>query len=361
MPVLHAGRAVAAQRAATASTSCSSSRTAEGAELVLAMTARGGRHLPRRAAIVRSYRELPFSLYHFQTKERDEPRPRAGVLRTREFIMKDAYTFDRDREGLDEHYDQLPRCLRPHLRPLRARVVPRRVRRGDDGRLRRARVHGAVRGGRERRRARARATRPTSRSPAPSAQPVELPEPARRARGVDDARPDDDRRGRVGAATCPAGALLKAYPVMVEDRGLVLVVVRGDHRVNDIKLQNALGATVPRRAREDEFARADRPGGLHRPGRRRRRRSCSTTPSAPGAVRHRRQPRRTRTCAASSPAATSRSSAADVRTVVEPATPSAGTRSGSSRRSRSATSSSSARATPSRSAPPTSTSRARSS
>ena len=49
---------------------------------------------------MRSYRDLPLILYHFQTKERDEPRPRAGVLRTREFIMKDAYTFDRDEEGL---------------------------------------------------------------------------------------------------------------------------------------------------------------------------------------------------------------------------------------------------------------------
>ena len=55
---------------------------------------------------MRSYRQLPFSLYHFQTKERDEPRPRAGLLRTREFIMKDSYTFDRDRAGLDEPYER---------------------------------------------------------------------------------------------------------------------------------------------------------------------------------------------------------------------------------------------------------------
>ena len=53
---------------------------------------------------VRSYRDLPLMLYHFQIKERDEPRPRAGVLRTREFIMKDAYSFDRDEEGLDRSY-----------------------------------------------------------------------------------------------------------------------------------------------------------------------------------------------------------------------------------------------------------------
>ena len=48
---------------------------------------------------VRSYRDLPLMLFHIQTKERDEPRPRAGVLRTREFTMKDAYSFDRDEAG----------------------------------------------------------------------------------------------------------------------------------------------------------------------------------------------------------------------------------------------------------------------
>src|SRR5215213_6971972 len=76
-----------------------------GAPLVLAMTHEEivTMHV---AQVVRSYRDLPMILYHFQTKERDEPRPRAGVLRTREFIMKDAYTFDRDREGLDAGYDK---------------------------------------------------------------------------------------------------------------------------------------------------------------------------------------------------------------------------------------------------------------
>src|SRR3954463_15684428 len=58
------------------------------------------------AQVVRSYRDLPLILYHFQTKERDEPRPRAGVLRTREFIMKDSYTFDRDDEGLQAGYEK---------------------------------------------------------------------------------------------------------------------------------------------------------------------------------------------------------------------------------------------------------------
>jgi prolyl-tRNA synthetase len=76
-----------------------------GSELVLAMTHEEAVtfHV---AHTVRSYRDLPLALYHFQVKERDEPRPRAGVLRTREFVMKDAYTFDRDEEGLDVAYDR---------------------------------------------------------------------------------------------------------------------------------------------------------------------------------------------------------------------------------------------------------------
>jgi prolyl-tRNA synthetase len=50
---------------------------------------------------LQSYRDLPQMLYHFQTKDRDEPRPRAGLIRVREFIMKDSYSFDRDEEGLE--------------------------------------------------------------------------------------------------------------------------------------------------------------------------------------------------------------------------------------------------------------------
>ncbi len=73
---------------------------------------------------VRSYRDLPLMLFHIQTKERDEPRPRAGVLRTREFTMKDAYSFDRDEEGLARSYELQSERLRAHLRPLRAALVP---------------------------------------------------------------------------------------------------------------------------------------------------------------------------------------------------------------------------------------------
>ena len=54
---------------------------------------------------LQSYKQLPQVWYHFSTKERDEPRPRGGLLRVREFIMKDSYSFDRDEAGLDKSFD----------------------------------------------------------------------------------------------------------------------------------------------------------------------------------------------------------------------------------------------------------------
>jgi prolyl-tRNA synthetase len=78
------------------------------------VTDRAGRHfiLPLtheetftfHALELQSYRELPQSWYHFQTKDRDEPRPRGGLLRVREFIMKDSYSFDRDEAGLEHSF-----------------------------------------------------------------------------------------------------------------------------------------------------------------------------------------------------------------------------------------------------------------
>lgn len=55
---------------------------------------------------IKSYKDMPFSLYQIQTKFRDEPRPRYGLIRVREFAMKDAYTFDKDEAGLDIAYQK---------------------------------------------------------------------------------------------------------------------------------------------------------------------------------------------------------------------------------------------------------------
>jgi prolyl-tRNA synthetase len=54
-----------------------------------------------------SYRQMPMNLYQIQTKYRDEARPRFGLMRAREFVMKDAYSFDRDRDGLDRSYEDM--------------------------------------------------------------------------------------------------------------------------------------------------------------------------------------------------------------------------------------------------------------
>jgi prolyl-tRNA synthetase len=72
-------------------------------EMVLAMTHEEVVALLLRD-IVRSYRQLPIIVYHFQTKFRDEPRSRGGLIRVREFVMKDSYSCDRDWEGLDRNY-----------------------------------------------------------------------------------------------------------------------------------------------------------------------------------------------------------------------------------------------------------------
>ena len=64
------------------------------------------------AAHIASYRDLPVTLYQIQTKFRDEPRPRAGLLRGREFIMKDAYSFNLDQNSLDESYQRMREAYR---------------------------------------------------------------------------------------------------------------------------------------------------------------------------------------------------------------------------------------------------------
>jgi prolyl-tRNA synthetase len=210
------------------------------------------------AQVVRSYRDLPLILYHFQTKERDEPRPRAGVLRTREFIMKDAYTFDRDAEGLDVGYNK-------HIQAYdrifdRAGLEWYRVE-SDVGMMGGTGAHEymAPCAAGENDVALAPGYAANVEIASADAQPVELPA------GID-APEDVSTPGLVTVADVatrlgvPEGNLLKAFPVIVEGRGLVMVIVRGDHRVNEIKLQNALGAEF-RPARPDEFEERIGPAG----------------------------------------------------------------------------------------------------
>ena len=216
-----------------------------GAEMVLAMTHEENItfHI---ASIVRSYRDLPLILYHFQTKERDEPRPRAGVLRTREFIMKDSYSFDRDPEGLDESY-------RRHIVAY-DRIFDRtglewyRVE-SDVGMMGGTGAHEymAPCAAGEDEVALAPGYAANVEVARADARPAELAGLSGRL-DTPGARTIDAVADQLGVS---ASALLKAFPVVVgEDR--LLVLLRGDHRLNETKLTNHLGREW-RPAREDEI------------------------------------------------------------------------------------------------------------
>src|SRR5437868_9037214 len=81
-------------------------RTADhnGREFMVSYTHEEFVHLHAKQEL-QSYRQLPQIVYHFQSKGRDEARPRAGLLRVREFVMKDAYTFDADQAGLEKSHE----------------------------------------------------------------------------------------------------------------------------------------------------------------------------------------------------------------------------------------------------------------
>ena len=99
---------------------------------------------------VRSYKQLPINLYQIQTKFRDEIRPRFGVMRAREFIMKDAYSFDADAAGAEKSYQLMYDAYVPHIREVRPRVQGRARRYGEHRRELLPRVHGARAHGRGR-------------------------------------------------------------------------------------------------------------------------------------------------------------------------------------------------------------------
>jgi prolyl-tRNA synthetase len=212
-----------------------------GRQFVLAMTHE--ETVTLHASEIRSYRELPQILYHFGTKGRDEPRPRAGLLRVREFIMKDSYSFDRDEEGLDVAYRKhaeayrriFDRCgleyyecagdvgmmggslAHEYLAPCEAGENDVALCANNDYH---ANVEAAV--------SVARAPNFPERRQAPEL--VETP-------GVTTIAALAEQLGIDPAATS------KAMPVIrLADDTLVLALIRGDHRLHELKLARALGS-----------------------------------------------------------------------------------------------------------------------
>ena len=223
----------------------------KGADMILAMSHEETvtAHV---AQLVRSYRQLPLQLYHFQTKERDEARPRAGLLRTREFIMKDAYSFDRDEEGLDVAYE-LQRAA--YHRVFERCGLEFYECEADVGMMGGSGAHEfmAPCAAGENDVALAPGYAANVEVARAEAQPVP---PLR-----DDLQGELHTPGQTTIAAVAAaldvqpGNLLKAFPVVTESRGLLLVMLRGDHRVNEVKLETQLGEAF-RQTTEEELGDA---------------------------------------------------------------------------------------------------------
>jgi prolyl-tRNA synthetase len=203
---------------------------------------------------IQSYRELPQMLYHFQTKERDEPRPRAGLIRVREFVMKDSYSFDRDEDGLDRSfqlhrgaYDLIfERCgLEVHAVQAESGMM------GGSGSMDylapaatgENTLVTCERGDYAADLEVARAIPRRPEFPESLDSPVEVETP-----GVATIEDVAELLGVDPAATS------KAMPVVSNGR-VVLALVRGDDRLDEVKVTEALGSAV-RPATEDEIREA---------------------------------------------------------------------------------------------------------
>ncbi len=203
---------------------------------------------------IQSYKQLPQVWYHFSTKDRDEPRPRGGLLRLREFIMKDSYTFDADEAGLDaafERHEQaykriFERCgLEAYLVEAESGVMGGKESKDflaptGSGRERADAL-------RERRLLRRRGGRPRQRRLLPSCLlPLDAPEVV-----------DTPGVGTIDELaeflSIAPSATSKALPVVTGDR-LVLALVRGDDKLSEGKLETFFEAAF--RAATDEEIRA---------------------------------------------------------------------------------------------------------
>ncbi|MFM8519598.1 MAG: proline--tRNA ligase [Solirubrobacterales bacterium] len=229
----------------------------KGSDLVLAMTHEEAitAHV---ASEVRSWRDLPKLLYQLQVKERDEPRPRAGILRTREFVMKDAYSFDRDEEGLNRSYEA---CIGAYDRIFdRCGLSWYRVA-SDVGMMGGQGAHEymapcpagedevAISAGYAANVDVATGTPELVELPEAREAPVEVETPGLTA--VEEV---------AGALGVSEGALIKAVPFTASSGEVVLALVRGDDEVNPVLLGNAAGFDLRPSTEEEIGDRIGPPG-----------------------------------------------------------------------------------------------------
>jgi prolyl-tRNA synthetase len=211
---------------------------------------------------LRSYRDLPKILYHFQTKGRDEPRPRAGLIRVREFVMKDAYSFDRDEEGLDVAFRLHAGAYRRIFERCGLEVVAVQAESGMMGGTESIDFLAPAgtgentlvtceRGDYAADLEIARGVPRVPTLPASLGRPTEVETP-----GIETC---EDLAGFLGI---DLAATSKAMPVVANGE-VVLALVRGDDRLDEAKLASALGFDVrPAQADEIRAAFGAEPGSL---------------------------------------------------------------------------------------------------
>jgi prolyl-tRNA synthetase len=202
---------------------------------------------------LRSYRQLPQVWYQIQTKFRDEPRPKSGLLRVRQFTMKDAYSFDVDRAGLDRSYEDQRRAYERIFTRSGLEFVAVQAHSGAMGGSESSEFMVRTEAGEDlvaacaKCRYAANTETATSRV-APSEDP---PGPARPEKfatpGVLTIEALEQKPYAV-----PARRQLKTL-VYVADEKPVVAVVRGDQELNEAKLQTATGAQVVRPAHPEEI------------------------------------------------------------------------------------------------------------
>ncbi len=202
---------------------------------------------------LRSYRQLPQVWYQIQTKFRDEPRPKSGLLRVRQFTMKDAYSFDVDRTGLDRSYEDQRRAYERIFSRAGLEFVAVQAHSGSMGGSESSEFMVKTDAGEDlvaacpKCRYAANSETATSRIPAEADGPG-LARPEKFATpGVVTIEALEQKPYSVSAKK-----QLKTL-VYVADDAPVVAVVRGDQELNEAKLQTATGAQVVRPARPEEI------------------------------------------------------------------------------------------------------------
>jgi prolyl-tRNA synthetase len=203
---------------------------------------------------LQSYRQLPQMLYHFSIKERDEPRPGKGLIRLREFIMKDAYSFDRDAEGLAKSFELQRAAYHRIFERLELKVFDVEAESGMMGGSGSADFLAPAGAGEN--------TLVTCEN-GDFAADLEVARGVPRAPIFPETLLSTEEVETPGVKTCEAlaefleidvAATSKAMPVTTDDGTVVLALVRGDDRIEAAKLDAALGR--PSRPATDDEIRA---------------------------------------------------------------------------------------------------------